>query len=110
MYIHTNPILGQEAQLGEEPDPAALRAQQELIERRRKILEQGEKLEQEQSHRRNLELLERGEFERSVKAIARELSACLEAPSSKGVRQDCVSRKPLIQFRSHEHMIFLPAY
>ena len=74
MYIGTDYRFGQELTLGE-PDPAAVRAQQELMERRRKLLEARDKLQQEEreSHQRNLELLERGEFEDSVKAIRREL-------------------------------------
>jgi hypothetical protein len=40
MYVGTDKVFGQGVTLGEEPDPAAMRAQQELMERRRKLLEQ----------------------------------------------------------------------
>lgn len=71
MYIGTDEVFRQGGTLGE-PDPEAIRAQQELMERRRKLLEQGETLERE-AHRRNLELLEREKFEKSVNIIWREL-------------------------------------
>ena len=69
MYIRTRARSGQDINFAETPDPEALRAQQELMERRRKLLEQGE----QESRQRNLELLEKGDFERSVNTIRREL-------------------------------------
>ncbi len=57
-------------------DPEALKAQRELMERRDELMRRGleqQRQEERESHRRNLELLERGAYEQAVKAITHEL-------------------------------------
>lgn len=113
MYVGTDKVFGQGVTLGEEPDPAAMRAQQELMERRRKLLEQRKILEKEkeerETHQRNLELLERGEFDKSVLYDA-SFNACREARLLKEARKDYGSKMPSNRFRLHERMVFLRDY
>jgi hypothetical protein len=98
-----------------EPDPEALKAQRELMERRDALMRQRDELksrEERENRARNIELLDRGAYEQAVKAITREL----QLPPGEGFVKGSARRQRLEkafnsipESRAHEFLTRLQA-